>query len=82
MILWSVNWGNSRCPALRVRDKARLIEDLALKEEIVNSPGLEFLNPIIAAKGYDLLSVFRVEECRAVAWTMETNLAPKEWGAP
>lgn len=64
---------------LRVRGKARLCEDLALKQEIVNAPGREFLKPLIEAHGYEPLSVFYVEECRALAWTMATNFAPKEW---
>ena len=66
---------------LRVRGKARLCEDQALKEEIVNAPGREFLKPLIAAQGYEPLSVFSVEECQAVAWTMMANFAPKEWVA-
>jgi hypothetical protein len=31
--------------------------------------------------GYDILSVFRIGECRAQAWTMETNFAAREWVA-
>lgn len=31
------------------------------------------------ASGYSLMSVFRVEGCQALAWTMESNFAPKEW---
>lgn len=64
---------------VRVRGRATLVADQALKEEIVNSPGREFLKPWIEAAGYELLSVFRVEQCRAQVWTMETNFAPKEW---
>lgn len=32
---------------VRVRGKAKLVDDQALKEEIVNSPGREFLKPWI-----------------------------------
>lgn len=64
---------------VRVRGKAKLVDDQALKEEIVNSPGREFLKPWIEASGYSLMSVFRVEGCQALAWTMESNFAPKEW---
>lgn len=63
---------------VRVRGKAIPVEDQALKEEIVNSPGRGFLKPWIEASGYSLMSVFRVEGCQALAWTMESNLAPKE----
>jgi len=62
---------------VRVRGTARLVEDPDLKQEIVESPGREFLKPWIASQGMDILSVFRVEECQAFTWTMETNFAPK-----
>lgn len=64
---------------VRVRGRARLIEDAALKEEIVNAPGREFLKPLVAAHGMEILSVFKVEGCIAEVWTMEKNLAPKEF---
>jgi len=66
---------------VRVRGKACLIESQALKKEIVNSPGREFLKPWVESAGYDIMSVFRIGECRAQVWTMETNFAPKEWVA-
>lgn len=64
---------------VRVRGKAKLVDDQALREEIVHSPGREFLKPWIETSGYSLMSVFRVEGCQALAWTMESNFAPKEW---
>ncbi len=63
---------------VRVRGLARLIEDQAFKEEIVNSPGREFLKPWVEQMGYEMLAVYRVEQCRAHIWTFETNFAPKE----
>lgn len=63
---------------VRVRGTARRIEDLQLKHEIVNSPGREFLKPLVESRGVDILEVFRVENCQALVWTMATNLAPKE----
>ena len=63
---------------VRVRGTARLIEDLQLKKEIVNSPGREFLKPLVENLGLDILAVFRVERCQALVWTMETNFAQKE----
>lgn len=62
---------------VRVRGEARLVEDQALKEEIVASPGREFLKPWVESMGYEALSVFRVTGCRALVWTLETNFAPK-----
>lgn len=63
---------------VRVRGMARLVDDLPLKQEIVNSPGREFLKPWVESQGIDVLEVFRVEECQALVWTMATNFAPKE----
>lgn len=62
---------------VRVRGTARLMDDPALKEEIVNAPGREFLKPLVEKTGIDMLQVFRVEQCQAFVWTMATNLAPK-----
>jgi len=64
---------------VRVRGRALPVDDRKLKEEIVASPGREFLKPWIDSMGIDALSVFRVEQCRATAWTMSTNFAPKEY---
>jgi uncharacterized pyridoxamine 5'-phosphate oxidase family protein len=63
---------------IRVRGTARLVGDLQLKQEIVNSPGREFLKPLVESHGLEVLEVFRVEECQALVWTMATNFAPKE----
>jgi uncharacterized pyridoxamine 5'-phosphate oxidase family protein len=63
---------------VRVRGMARPIDDLQLKNEIVNSPGREFLKPWVESSGLDMLAVFRVEGCQALVWTMETNFASKE----
>jgi len=63
---------------VRVRGTARLMDDLALKEEIVDAPGREFLKPLVDKLGIGMLQVFRVEECQAFVWTMATNLAPME----
>jgi uncharacterized pyridoxamine 5'-phosphate oxidase family protein len=58
---------------VRVRGKARLIDDLGLKHEITNHPSRVFLKPWIEKGGLDFLSVFRIEECKACVWTMQTN---------
>lgn len=63
---------------VRVRGTARLVDDLRLKEEIVSSPGREFLKPWVESQGLDVLEVFNVENCQALVWTMATNFAPKE----
>ena len=38
-----------------------------------------FLKPWIEKKGFDVMPVFRVVDCVACVWTMETNLLPKEY---
>lgn len=63
---------------VRVRGIARRIDDQQLKQEIVNSPGREFLKPWVESQGLDILEVFRVENCQALLWTMATNFNPKE----
>lgn len=64
---------------VRVRGMAVLEDDPRLKEEIVNSPGREFLKPWVEAQGMDILAVYRVEKCRAHAWTLATNFDAKEF---
>lgn len=64
---------------VRVRGKAELVDEMAIKQEIVASPGREFLKPWIDCMGIDVLSVFRITSCLATVWTMETNFAPKEF---
>jgi uncharacterized pyridoxamine 5'-phosphate oxidase family protein len=67
-----------RMTQVRVRGTAKPLTDRALKEEIVNSSGREFLRPWVESQGLDVLEVFRVENCLALVWTMATNFAPKE----
>jgi uncharacterized pyridoxamine 5'-phosphate oxidase family protein len=64
---------------VRVRGKAMPVDDPRFKEEIVNIQGREFLKPWVESMGMDILAVFRVEGCRAHAWSMETNFAAKEF---
>ncbi|OGC21281.1 pyridoxamine 5'-phosphate oxidase [candidate division WOR-1 bacterium RIFOXYB2_FULL_42_35] len=58
---------------IRVSGVAKEITDQAFKEKIVSTPGREFLKPWIERQGYDMLKVFKIENCRAVIWTMATN---------
>jgi pyridoxamine 5'-phosphate oxidase len=59
---------------VRVAGVAQEIEDDEFKEKIVNTPGREFLKPVIAAKGYSVLKVFKIVNCKAVVWNMASNL--------
>lgn len=62
---------------LRIRGRAEEVRDMKLKEEIVAAR--PFLKPWVEERGWDFLAVFRVTDCTAHTWTMETNLAPKEY---
>jgi len=64
---------------VRVRGRAVPVADPRLAEEIVNSPGREFLKPWVAQQGMDMLAIFRVEGCVAQAWSMATNFEAKEF---
>ncbi len=62
---------------VRVTGVASALEDQSLKEEIVTKR--DFLKPLVEQTGsYDFLKVFKVNNLKAVVWTMQTNLEPKE----
>ncbi|MBN2342952.1 MAG: pyridoxamine 5'-phosphate oxidase family protein [Deltaproteobacteria bacterium] len=58
---------------IRVRGCAVELDDQALKEKIVNTPGREFLKPWVAERGYRMMRVFHIQSCVADAWTMQMN---------
>ncbi|MBN1799648.1 MAG: pyridoxamine 5'-phosphate oxidase family protein [Spirochaetales bacterium] len=63
---------------IRVSGKARLIEDVTIKNDIVSKR--PFLKEIEKQQGsLDFLAVFLLEHCIATVWTMESILAPKEY---
>ena len=56
---------------IRVSGVVEVVEDRALKEEIVAAR--PFMQPWVAAHGYGLLVVFRLTKCEATVWTMASN---------
>lgn len=62
---------------VRVSGTVELIEDLELKKEIVQKR--EFLKAWVDQVGYEPLAVYQMRKCVATVWSMETNLAPKEF---
>ncbi len=63
---------------IRVTGVLEHVIDDELKEEIFNHPSRKFLQAW-KANGIDhLLQIFRMINCEAVTWTMETNFAEKE----
>lgn len=62
---------------IRITGVLELVHDDELKEEIFNHPSRKFLQAW-KEKGIDhLLQIFRMKNCEAVTWTMETNFAEK-----
>ena len=59
---------------VRVRGEAEIVDDVALKREVVSAR--PFMQPWIAKYGYEMLVVFRVKNCAAAEWTVETNFEP------
>ena len=62
---------NSKDKQVRVSGVAEIIEDLALKKEIVAAR--PFMKPWVEAQGYGLLTVFRITRCEATVWSMAAN---------
>ena len=63
---------------IRVTGEVTLIEDDALKEEIMNHPSRAFLQTWKELGIDHLLSVFCIKKATAVTWTMETNFDEKK----
>lgn len=68
---------------VRVSGQLEIIEDTALKEEIINHPSRAFLqgwkNSMPSSDAfYKSFIVFRLKGGSAMVWTMQTNNAPKK----
>lgn len=62
---------------IRISGEVEKIYDIEFKQEVVGK--FQFLKPWVEQEGYDVITPFRVINCEAVVWTMETNFAPKEY---
>lgn len=62
---------------VRLSGKAELLEDEALKQEMVEKR--PFMKPWVAKYGLGLLTIWRIKPARACVWTMESNFSPKEY---
>jgi pyridoxamine 5'-phosphate oxidase len=62
---------------VRVMGSAQPIDDLEVKEEIVEAR--PFLKSWVEKRGYASLKVFRITGCRATVWTFDKNFDPKEY---
>jgi len=61
---------------VRVSGAVEVIDDLKLKEEIVEER--KFLKPVVEKEGYEAIAVYRLKGV-ATVWTMKTNLDPKTY---
>lgn len=65
---------NSPDLQIRVSGTAEVVDDLALKKEVVSAR--PFMQPWIERHGYELLVLFRVVRCEVAVWTMQDNFKP------
>ena len=70
-------FSNEKNIQIRISGKVTFVDDLDLKKEIVEKR--PFLKPWVEKKGFDMIVVFRIVDCVAHQWTMETNFLPKEY---
>ena len=73
MCFYNVEQGRT----VRVVGTAEVLEDLELKKQVVKD--YPFLQEWVDREGYEVLVVYRIEDGKATAWTMETNFKPKEY---
>ena len=64
---------------IRVTGVLEQVSDEKLREEIFAHPTRKFLQAWKENGIDNLLQVFRMKDCTAVTWTMETNFVPKEF---
>ena len=62
---------------IRISGKVELVEDLDVKKNVVEK--FPFLKPVVEKESYDVLAPFYLRQGKALVWTTETNLAPKEY---
>ncbi len=62
---------------IRISGVAEVLEDLELKKQLVRD--FPFLKEWVDKEGYDVLVIYSLKNAKALAWTMETNFAPKEY---
>jgi len=62
---------------VRVSGRMEVVEDLALKKELVEARPFE--KPVIEKFGYDTIVVYRLTHGKATAWSFTTEVEPKAW---
>ena len=69
---------------VRVSGKLETVDDTKLKDEIVTHPSRGFLQMVIKSMPskeafFESFKVFNLKCGKAVVWTMQTNMGPKEY---
>jgi uncharacterized pyridoxamine 5'-phosphate oxidase family protein len=62
---------------VRVSGRIEIVEDLALKKEIVEAR--PYVKPVVEQMGYDTIAVYRLKNGKATFWSVKEPLAPKTY---
>jgi len=62
---------------VRIEGAVEMLDDLELKKKVVEA--FSFLKPWVESQGYEVMICYRLNNARAVTWTMETNFEPKQY---
>jgi pyridoxamine 5'-phosphate oxidase len=62
---------------VRIEGAVEMLDDLELKKKIVEA--FTFLKPWVESQGYEVMICYRLNNARAVTWTMQTNFEPKKY---
>ena len=62
---------------VRIEGAVEMLNDLELKKKVVEV--FSFLKPWVESQGYEVMICYRLNNARAVTWTMETNFDPKQY---
>ena len=62
---------------VRIEGTVEMRDDLELKKKIVEA--FPFLKPWVDSQGYEVMICYCIKNGKALTWTMETNLEPKQY---
>ena len=62
---------------VRIEGAVEMLDDLELKKKVVEA--FTFLKPWVESQGYEVMICYRLNNARAVTWTMDTNFEPKQY---
>ena len=62
---------------VRIEGAVEMLDDLELKKKVLEV--FTFLKPWVESRGYEVMICYRLNNARAVTWTMETNFEPKQY---